>query len=691
MDRSTTLGPRRMVSWWLRFEDLNWPHPDAYDRIKRKAEAMAAADVSAAMIFGAHFRWDFLPYFTILNDYLATVSEELSKVGIELYDHHSVCLIHRYDTREEMRNVMLHSGPHLPFSPSRQAAASWEYNGSKLNSWRMIDIRTGKPVYYPQYTAESFCTRNPEYREAYKKYIKELVAETGIRGLSADDPVHFMHHATCGCDHCRKEFRSRTGVELPSVSAVDFIGNWDNPLWLAWVDMRLDGVADFLSDIKSVLPEGFFLTSCGGMSASASVNASCADGRRFLAGCNYLNLEMGGNTPPYKHDPETANAPLTAKLINAAHHQGAAHEKGVRCFGTGFAFTEPAANIVWATNKFLGSDCWMITLKDRLGLPEHILKSLPNEEDIIGKAYGFERRHPELFDGTQTVQLGIFFSEETKFHTFFGSIENGYARDYSAAVRLLMSNGITSRTVFTVPTDTKEYPLLLIPDAAVLTKDEIASLRLYTKNGGRLIVSGPSALPEADDQWELPNRAAISCPADFFCSMDGGHFPKSPNWLTKTPLPECTADIKFKECAPSVFYTPHRISSNKVTDELLDLIRKNMKPMPIPSIKAEGYLINIFEHEDSFTVHLLCADYDTDIDHKLDEMRYHRSRVNFINKVEPIGVSQRIVIEAKGDITVFTPFDSGEASLLGEDDNTVISLPQPTAYVIVKIRKQITV
>ncbi|MBQ2757881.1 MAG: hypothetical protein IJF31_05280 [Clostridia bacterium] len=115
---------KRIATWWMRWEDLHWPNADNHDKIKRRAEAMAKANVTTAMLFGAHFRWDYLPYFTILHDYLATVAEELRACGVELWDHHSVNLIHRYSTPEEMRHVMLHSGPHLPFSPSYEAAAS---------------------------------------------------------------------------------------------------------------------------------------------------------------------------------------------------------------------------------------------------------------------------------------------------------------------------------------------------------------------------------------------------------------------------------------------------------------------------------------------------------------------------------------------------------------------------------------
>lgn len=57
------------------------------DRIRRRADEMPEAAVSTATVFGAHFRWDFLPYWEILHDYMATVAEELHKRGIQFWDH----------------------------------------------------------------------------------------------------------------------------------------------------------------------------------------------------------------------------------------------------------------------------------------------------------------------------------------------------------------------------------------------------------------------------------------------------------------------------------------------------------------------------------------------------------------------------------------------------------------------------
>ena len=48
--------PKRLINWWLTWEDLNWPSVDIADKIKRRAEAAAEANVTTAILFGAHFR-----------------------------------------------------------------------------------------------------------------------------------------------------------------------------------------------------------------------------------------------------------------------------------------------------------------------------------------------------------------------------------------------------------------------------------------------------------------------------------------------------------------------------------------------------------------------------------------------------------------------------------------------------------
>ena len=682
-DRShDLLKHRRLINWWMTWNDINWPNHDGMERIKRRAEKAAKADVTTAILFGAHFRWDFLPYFTLLHDHIAAIAEELHKYGIELYDRHSVNLIHRYDTREEMRHVMLHSGPHLPFSPSREAAASWEYKGKRLNDWRMIDVRDGSVLYYPQYAAEGFCYNNPDYLDAYCDYAKNLVAETGIDGLAAEDSDHYMHFISCACPHCKAEFKKRTGMDLPPIENRDFWGNWDNPAWIAWIDMRYDTGREFLRRVSNVLPKDFPLTTCGANSASYSAVGKACDARVFISGgSNYVHSEMSGNTPPYKHDPVTANISIPDRMVNFSHHQAVARENGIRSFSTGYGFTEPSANIIWAVNKVLDTDCLFSTLKARLGLPDHMLNELPDEADVIGKAFGFEKEHPELFSGEQIAQIGVYFSDETRDHTCFGNLKKGYYKDYARTLRELFSAGISAHTVFSFPQNADEYPAMVISSVAAMKQDELEAMRRYIANGGKVIVSGPTPIEECKNGWKLISRPDIEKPEDFFDTIAYGVWHKHAEWILNTDVTPCSDACEWKNVAEGIFYNPCRVGEG-AEGGMVELCEKYSKKFPVRIVESNGYLITVFKSDKGIIVHMLAEDYDTDIDHHLDEIRFHRSRVNFVNKVEPVGVSRSVRLESKTAPKVFTPFNSEDTVVADCENGYDITLPEKTSYAI---------
>ena len=675
---------RRFTNWWIHWEDLHWPNPDSMDAVRRKAEKYAEANITSAIIFGCHFRWDYLPFFTILHDYLATVAEELGKYGIELIDHHSVNLIHRYSSVEEMRRVMQHSGPHIPFSPSREAAASWEYNGKRLNDWRMIDTKTRDILWFPQYASEGFCHRNPEFAESYRDYAVKLVRDTGIKGLMADDAMYYANMNACACPYCRQELKNRAGIDLPPMEDQSFWGNWENPAWRHWIDLRFDATHDFHKALRAVLPEDFLLMSCGAPSATAGALNSSSDARKFMGGCNYVNQEFSGNTPPYKQDPVTVNVPLSARLISASHHQAAAREKAARCYGTGYGFTEASANIIWAANKMLDADCHFSTLKARLGLPRSILDTLPEEEDVIKTAYTFEKTHPWLFSGDPVGQLGVYFSYETRNHTCFGGINKGYARDYSHTLKLLFKEGISAHTVFDFPEDAGKLPFVLVPSPAAMTADEIAAMKQYAAHGGKVVLTGPSAFPGCRHGYDLPTKADCK-PADFFHTIRDGVWSQAPKWLLEMAVPEVCGEAAWTEIEKNIFYNPARVPA--VEADILAYCKRWAAPMPVQVLRQEGYYITAFRGEDGVTLQLLASEYDTDIDHHLDEIRYHRSRVNYINKVLPLGIDRVVTLQTKTKPAVYTPFNGEETQVSLEKDICTLRLPENCAYILLHFPK----
>ena len=136
-----------------------------------------------------------------------------------------------------------------------------------------------------------------------------------------------------------------------------------------------------------------------------------------------------------------------------------------------------------------------------------------------------------------------------------------------------------------------------------------------------------------------------------------------------------------------MLYNPHRVSDGALNESLVALVRERVTVPPVEVLSSRGYLITMFETEKDRIVHFLAEDYDTDIDHGLDEIRFHRSRVNYINKVEPMGVDRLVQLRSDTPPTVYTPFNDEATDVQKVGDTYHVTLPEKTAYAIMQFAK----
>ena len=172
-----TFRPRRLVSWWSRMTDLQWPDPRVRDAIRRHADRIAAADVDTVVQFGFHCRFDFAPSFGLLHGYLNDVAESLHQRGIRFIEHYSCNVIARPRSAEDLKKYHTLHRHHVPIHPDPAAAETLRYAGFLLNDLREVDVETGAPTYSDAYQTEMFCHTNPDFLAMHEAYLRRHLAE----------------------------------------------------------------------------------------------------------------------------------------------------------------------------------------------------------------------------------------------------------------------------------------------------------------------------------------------------------------------------------------------------------------------------------------------------------------------------------------------------------------------------------
>ena len=626
----------RMLSWWLRKNDLPFPQQAVKDKFRYRADRFAAENVNTAIIFGAHFRWDFRQVWSELHEMLRFIADELHDRGIQLYDHHSSVLNCYYNDDPNRFNATFSNHRQILMSPPESSPLPEDFQ----DDWKMIDVTTGKPAFLPVYGAQEFCFNLPDFITAYQQYLRKLLRETNIDGLMSDDAFYYPHFNACGCRFCRERFKREYNCELPPASDIKFWGNWSNAEFRNWIRMRYRSVEDFMRKVKEILPDNFPLLSCCSGSAGPGTNGSGLNYREFIhGGANVIMLEMCNNTP-------SLDGHLTNYLPQQLHHLALAAENHLPCIGLGYGFSADAARIIWAFNKFLGSDMWFSSLVHRLGLTDKVMAQMPDDPELVGGIFNIEARFAEWFEGKSCAPVAIWYSVATLRN--YGGNSSDYYEDYKKLCNSLFLAGYDINILMELPKPNSQYQVLLIPSAACLSDEEIKHIECWRESGKTLIISGPFGFFDEQGNRRHPDFAAMHKRRISLPDLNrSGKFP-TPESVLPVPPVECLSERQLEVIKPALYWFPKRYNS-QLEAKCFELLEQQVSP-----IKNTGWYFRSFhDQKGRLLLHCLVAEYMQSLDETLEALRDPDSikfkSLKIIKSIKPHNQSLLLNIPVPGD------------------------------------------
>ena len=605
----------RTISHWFNWEELDFPNPGVEERIRKKVAAAAAAKVELAVVFGFHFRWDYVYNFDLVHKLIEFTVNEYHKYGIKVIDHHSAVLTYRPRSWQDRRDNFNMNHHHVPMTPDPAFIDQLAYAGKSLNSFRQKRTDDNTPLFLPSYHCDVFCVNNPDFRFAYRAYVQRMFAETNVDGLMCDDVGHYGRWGSCVCEHCRKKFRDMTGKALPPASDFNFWGNYDNPDFRAWIYQHMRDGRDFLQMVRDSIPAGKLLTTCCSCSTWKLNDATGLDLSIWQEPLNMVMLEMCGNISGDKNSIETR---IPDMLLNC----GIAERRNTPCLGLGYAFFPDEGFRTWSLNKFFNSDSWISTHKARCGLTFEQQCALPDEPEIVHEAYNFDAAYPELSELDDIAEVAVLLSGNSR--NYNGGFVEDYACGFAGVLRELYRANVTATVTAWIPENADKIKYLVLSDADCLSNAERTALDKYCAAGGKLIINGlcggrddSGKKADADSYLVKFGLEPIAPVLDRTMSSEvrdtyfrytfwelNGPVPAQVEYKAAQPLAGAN-EFGFYKLSENVLWSPNRCHDPENARQTAAML-KNMISEPLKLDVPDSVRYRIYKSKDnSFVVHFM--------------------------------------------------------------------------------------
>ncbi len=365
-----------------------------------------------------------------------------------------------------------------------------QYCGDTLRQhpdWRMRGP-DGKPI-------DRVC-----YRSGYLDFMKQMLDEMlayGIAGFHLDmvDQGFGLPYG-CWCDTCQKQFQTQYGRPMPP--GVTWDADWDRML-----EFRYQSSAQFeraLRDhVQSVNPQATvdfnyhgnppFSWEVGQRPVQHATNGNFVTGETGVWG--FSALGVGLNAEFYR--AATPGLPVQVAI-----------QRGVRMYHD--QTTRPLNDIRWELLTLLAHGAF-VTMVDKTAYDGWLD---PVAYERIGLAFHEARAKREHFGHTPVQEVGLYFSSRTR--DWYGrETPAKYFQSFQGAHKALVYEHITWGVLLDENVTLerlKNFSIVMLPNVAILSTNEIALFRRYVEEGGNLLLTGFTGL--YDEMGQPRKESAVA-------------------------------------------------------------------------------------------------------------------------------------------------------------------------------------
>ncbi|MEM2922176.1 MAG: alpha-L-fucosidase [Candidatus Bathyarchaeia archaeon] len=361
----------------------------------------------------------------------------------------------------------------------------------KHPDWSMKDVN-GKPValqYQPDFKLFNMPCYNSPYREYVLDQLSEIAENYSIHHVSIDilgrmtAAKDYSGSHGCYCEHCKRIYQKVFGREIPTEA------DWSEE-WKRQVNWRLDYVMKFYQNMVDVVQSkkpGLPVTRNNGPLRTWQASWTHAQRARLVSGEEFVECEDGG--------------PNTGKVGHMCVLSRSLTDGRVGSFE--LAFQYPITDAI-STNRFKleclnilahGGAPVAVAMAGSIyadgKLEKRSLEMLSPVYHEIAEKEGF------ILGASFIPYIGIIFSDSTRI--FYGREDNHnrYGASMEGAIKVLFDLHLPFDVVAEwniTPQNLRRFSMIVLPNVAALSREQVDVLRSYVKEGGRLLGTFESSL-----------------------------------------------------------------------------------------------------------------------------------------------------------------------------------------------------
>ena len=439
--RVTQLGPNNNGT----FNEFNAP-----GLVERRLKELAQQKFNTVIVSGLLSRHTYPRHLDRVRTMLKRMAENAHKYNLKIYDHIDYTLLWNMDSGFRV--------------------------ASENPQWLTRELDTLLP-------STDFCVNNHDRNQAFRKYLKEYIKDTGLDGMMIDE-VCFVGNNFCGCGDCRNDFTSDTDQMWPlnelakdQISAQSTAAN--TPLAKTFRAWRRKRVGDWWVELRKSLAKDFpqfgFLcySTHYGLTSNHATNSLGADLVQIARAVDFIGTEIMPRNIWANYRPIFAYRKAQNMLRNAF---------GLPIYGQIYA---PGG---WDVAYF----GWgIMNMNSQVYWAEPAMKCPPGKSNY----YAFADRNMDIGKAENCADVVLLFSSQGR--------DNGLMMNYKNELFGMAQTLGDMHVNYDIICDTmlsaaalEKYKVLFVGTSAPLSDKQIAIIRKFAADGGHVILGPIAALAD---------------------------------------------------------------------------------------------------------------------------------------------------------------------------------------------------